>query len=178
MPSILPNILSLIQYINVLNTPEACRPDKCPYCKRARPHRHGEYSRKGDRENPHSESLNPIKIQRVYCTGCGKTSSVLPECMPPNRWYLWDVQQTIIMLFLSGKSAYAIEKETAPSRHTIKRWIVRLHDQFLSHKDTLSSQFSALGRTSGFAAFWQACFQRMSLGGAMRLCHVAGVFIP
>ena len=77
-----------------------------------------------------------------------------------------------------GKSAYAIAKEIIPSHHTISRWMARFKKQFILHKDTLCVSFTELGRTCGLAEFWQACLEKITLGAAMRLCHVAGVFIP
>lgn len=179
MPYILPNILSLIQYISALkNIPETCRPDKCVYCGRAHPHSHAEYERKSDRENQGEDSLNPILIQRYYCPGCGKTMSVLPECIPPKCWYLWKTQQIALVLIMSGHSLCAIAKEIIPSRHTIARWKNRFFEQHRCYKDVLCNQIPELGRSLLIEDFWSACLDKMTLGAAMRLCHVAGVIIP
>ena len=134
--------------------------------------------RKSDRESSPGESLNPIMIQRYYCPGCKKTFSVLPECIPPLRWYLWEVQQTMLLLFTAGQSVYAIARKSRPSCKTIRRWLTCFQEQFLLHKDTLCACFGELSRTSGFFDFWNACLKKMTLGSAMRLCHIAGVIIP
>ncbi len=42
----------------------------------------------------------------------------------------------------------------------------------------LCTHFTELGRMDKFADFWEACFNRISLGRAMYLCNVAGVNIP
>jgi transposase-like protein len=179
MFGILAGFTSLIQYVTMQNNvPEQLRPEHCPCCGRLKPWRHSIRMRKSDRESP-GESMNPIIIQRYYCPGCRKTFSVLPECIPPRRWYLWEVQQTVLQLFVTfGHSAYAIAKVSTPSYKTISRWLARFKEQFPLHKDTLSSQFNELARTSGFSAFWQACLKKMTLGAAMRFCHVAEVVIP
>lgn len=83
-----------------------------------------------------------------------------------------------LLLFTLGQSAYAIAKESVPSYKTIRRWLTRFTEQFLIHKDSLSAHFHELSLTSGFAEFWQACLKKMTLGAAMRLCHVAEVIIP
>lgn len=179
MPYILPMFLSLIQYKNASDTDfDLMRPDYCVLCKRAHPWRHGFYRRKPDRDWTASESLNPVLIQRYFCPGCEKTFSVLPECIPPRRWYLWEVQQAILLLFLLGYSAYEIAKESIPSYHTITRWFHRFQEQFRLHRDALCSHSAELARTSCLAAFWTACFKKMTLGAAMRICHVAGVAVP
>jgi transposase-like protein len=179
MPCILPNFLSLFQYTFAINnTSEDNRPERCPYCGVSGLWCHGPYERKADRENSSDASLNPVLIQRYLCLTCRRTCSVLPECIPPRRWYLWEIQQKVLLLYLLGQSAYAIAKESSPSYKTIVRWFLRFNAQFRLHKDTLTIHFNALGQTSGIAEFWQVCFKKITLGSAMRLCHVAGVFIP
>lgn len=179
MTHIFADILSLVQYIHIhKHEPEKLDLKNCLYCGKSNPWRHGGYSREADRINPSSTSLNPVFIQRYYCPSCHKTCSVLPECIPPRRWYLWDLQQVIYLLYLSGMSAYAIAKTTQPSRQTIKRWILRFVEQFRLHKDTLCTYFCVLGRAINMTDFWQTTLQMMHLSAAMRLCHVAGVAIP
>jgi transposase-like protein len=179
MFDILAGFSSLIQYVTIQNNvPDQLRPARCPCCGRANPWLHDRWPRKPDREAPPNESINPIMIQRYYCPGCEKTFSVLPECIPPHRWYLWEVQQVVLLMFSLGQSAYEIAKTSTPSYKTIRRWLVRFQEQFLLHKDTLSTHCDELSRTSGFAWFWQTCLKKMTLGAAMRLCHVAEVIIP
>lgn len=176
---ILPKILTLIHYNQQLKeNPEECRPEYCACCGKARPWRHGQYSRKPDRSSELDDSLNPIFIQRYYCPECGGTTSVLPECMSPRRWYLWEIQQAVLILSILGKSAYAIAAEVIPSRHTITRWLTRFHEKFRLHKDTLCTRIIELGRTFGFSEFWTDCFKQLTLGAAMQLCHVSEIFIP
>lgn len=177
---ILAGITTLIQYKNKIeHSFDACvRPECCPSCGQSTLWRHGTYTRESDRLNPSSESLNSILIHRYYCPGCGKTCSVLPECIPPRRWYLWETQQAAILLFFLEGSFQAVEKLVKPSRHTIKRWIAWLIAQFNLHKDVLCSHFPSLGLLTEPTGFWQQVFSKLSLGVGMRLCHVAGVPLP
>lgn len=176
---IIAEIISLIQYIDVLkNKSENYRLEACLCCGKANPRRHGFYPRKADRSNSSVASLNPILVQRYLCLDCGRTCSVLPECIPPKRWYLWDVQQKALLLLFGGKSLNATEKEIMPSRHTIKRWLNHFKEQFHLHKDVLCNHFIELGREINFINFWKEFFKNNLLSKAMRLCHVAGVSIP
>jgi len=176
---IIANILSLIQYLKTLkDEPGLLRLEKCPCCGKANPWFHGFYPRKADRGSRPGESLNPILIQRFFCPDCGRTSSVLPECIPPKRWYLWGIQHAALLLLLAGNSLNAAAKEMIPSRHTIKRWLIRLKEQLPLHKDVLCNHFIDLGRTVNYIDFWQTFFKTNLLSAAMRLCHVAGVLIP
>jgi Homeodomain-like domain len=110
--------------------------------------------------------------------GIAEERSVLPECIPPCRWYLWEVQQMALSLFLLGKSLRAIAQEVGPSRHTISRWMNRFKEQFLLHKDVLCTNIADFGRIIDFTDFWQNCLCHFSLAQAMRLCHASGVTIP
>jgi transposase-like protein len=176
---IISGITSLMQYqLSFNNNSDYYRLEQCLYCGRANPHRHGCYPREADRINKSRDSLNPISIQRYYCPKCRKTSSVLPECIPPHRWYLWDIQQMALTLCLGGKSLCAAARALTPSRQTIGRWIRRFKGQFLLHKDVLSQHFTQLGLACDLISYWHSVFKKMSLGQAMRLCHVAGVVIP
>lgn len=179
MAGILPDILSLTQYLYILaNDPVQLRPDRCPCCNRPDPWCHGGYGRKADRAYESEESLNPIWILRYFCPSCRKTFSVLPECIPPRRWYLWTIQQMSFLLALMGKSASAIAREIIPSRHTVRRWLLRFKEQFHLHADTLKNCWNDLGRTSDFSEFWQKCLEKIPLSTAMLVCHLSGIFIP
>jgi transposase-like protein len=177
MQSILAGIMSLLQHKESHKLKQQ-RLERCLCCGRPFPWLHGCYPRKADRSGSQEESLNPILIQRYYCPGCRRTCSVLPECLPPHRWYLWKVQQIALIPVLTGTSFEAAAKEIAPSRHTISRWAERLAEQFHLHKDVLCGHFIDLGRNIGLADFWQACMIKIPLAQAMRLCHVAGVPVP
>ena len=176
---ILADVLTLRQYVSLFkqgisldNTP------RCPHCGKSGLWFHGNYARKADRSDQGGGSLNPILIQRFFCRSCKRTCSALPECIPPRRWYLWEVQQLALSLYLAGKSVYAVAKEVVPSRHTIQRWILRFKEQLRLHKDALCHHIIELGRPQDFTEFWQACLSKLSLGKAMRLCQGAGVAIP
>jgi transposase-like protein len=181
MSDILAGILTLIQYKNDIedNFKEEYRPERCEHCGKQNVWCHGDYPRKAaGRRNQSDVALNPIKISRYYCASCRRTMSVLPECLPPHRWYLWSVQQTILLLILSGESIYKIAKTSAPSRHTIARWMMRFKEQFLIHRDVLGCIKHNLSQYVTFNLFWGACFNVMGLGEVMRLCHLSGVVIP
>lgn len=173
---ILAAITSLEQHLITLknNLSQYC-PDKCPSCGKAGLWCHGVYYRKPDREGG---NLNPIPIPRFLCPNCKHTCSVLPECIPPRRWYMWVINQAVLLLSLTGKSMRAIAKESTPSRHTISRWTARFKEQFNLHKDTLCGHLTEFGRTSGFSEFWEGCLKEMPLSQSMYLCHASGVIVP
>jgi transposase-like protein len=175
---ILPKITTLLQYINQQPNLFNDNSIKCVNCGCLTIWKHGCYDRKSDRYNYGEQVLNPIKIQRFFCLSCKKTFSILPECIPPKRWYLWEIQQNLLALFLIGKSIYDIAKNFIPSRHTISRWVARFKNQFDLHKSILCQHLIYLGRTMNFADFWLNCFKNISLAQAMRICNNSGVSIP
>ena len=106
---ILTEVISLLQYVEQFNDNKLSRLTHCLACGRLNPWFHG-YPRQSDRISHSNTSMNPIWIHRYYCPDCYKTCSVLPECIPPRRWYLWEAQQIAILLFLLSGSAQTIIK--------------------------------------------------------------------
>ena len=179
MALIIPAIRSLVEHTKMLQTnPEAYRPESCPYCGKAGLWCHGHYFRQADRDKPSRESLNPVPILRFQCSHCERTCSVLPECIPPRRWYLWAVQQTVLALLLSGCSIRNLSTQVRPSWRTIKRWHARWEECFALYSLHLRNLFPGLGRHTGFKGFWQACLSCMPLSRAMFLLNQCGVVVP
>jgi len=179
MSLILPGILSLAQHLKSLRRdPESYRPQKCP-CGHARVWCHGCYTRKADRQDLGQPCLD-IQIPRFYCPECRCTCSVLPECIPPRSWYLWEVRQVIFLLLLAGTSLSRTHASNGSraSRKTIKRWWRRFHDSFLTHSFHLRLRFPCLGRRQQFAEFWRILLGLHPLSSAMCLLHHEGVLVP
>lgn len=180
MTLILPGIFSLVQHLMTLRrAPESYRPDRCP-CGHTRVWCHGCYTRKPDRKDFGEPCLNPVPIPRFYCPDCGRTCSMLPECIPPRSWYLWEVRQVIFLLLLAGNS---LNRTTASNgsranRRTIKRWWRRLHDRHPIFSLNLLPHLPCLGRHAGFSGFWQALLALRPLSSAMTLLQAEGVAVP
>ena len=181
MTNIVAGILSLMQYVTSLkNDPEKYCLENCPYpgCGKSGLWRHGYRYRKADRENNDESSLNPVPILRFYCPLCKHTCSLLPECIPPLRWYLWLIQQLAIKLYLSGLSFNKISQKISLSRFTICRWIKRLTDQFQTHALHLKAKWSWLGYFTSVNDFWAAMLNKIHLSHAMLFLNYQGVTVP
>jgi transposase-like protein len=179
MALIIPAIFSLVEHLKTLQTnPEVYRPAQCPHCGKAGSWCHGCYFRQSDRDKPSRESLNPVPIPRFRCPHCNRTCSVLPECIPPRRWYLWAVQQTVLTLLLSGCSIRNLSTQVRPSWRTIKRWHARWEECFALYNLHLRNLIPDLGRYPEFQAFWQACLSHMPLSTAMLLLNEREVAVP
>jgi hypothetical protein len=180
---VLANITTLAQHqIHVEEHPEEYCPDHCPYCGISGLRLFCCYYRVPDRENSSSESMNPVKILRFTCPDkeCGRTSSTLPACLPPRRWYLWEVQQQTLSQLLDGRSARQVSRCLTPSRRTVARWWQWLNRQYqtFSHH-ILNHLYEELGRYNRSAAdFWSALFARYSLREGMVINLCAGVRVP
>lgn len=179
MALILSGIFSLAQHLRTSQrNPEAYRPETCP-CGHTRFWCHGCYSRKADRQDLGQPCLD-VRIPRFYCPECRHTCSVLPECIPPRSWYLWEVRQVIFLLLLAGTSlgrAHVLNGSRA-CRKTIKRWWRRFHDCFPLYSFHLRLRFPCLGRHTGFADFWKTLLGLRPLSSAMCLLHLEGVTVP
>ncbi len=178
MATILPDILGLAQHIKTVISNAAFYRPACPYCGIVGMWAHGFYYRKTDRDRSSEHLLNPIPIPRFFCPHCEKTTSVLPECIAPRRWYLWEVQQAVFLQALLGKSLRAINLLTSISRSTCRRWWRWFQEKFLLHGSVLRSYYPDIGRHAEFGSFWLACLKKITLSKAMLLCNQSGVIVP
>ena len=175
---ILPGITGLLQHQNnIKNNINLYRPERCLCCGNGMLWFHGFYYRKPDR-NSGENSLNPILIPRFFCPSCKKTVSVLPECMPARRWYIWEKQKKILELVLLGMTVRSIAKKVIPGRSTISRWISWMQSHYREHKDVICNYFPNFGLANNYEDFWKACFKEMKLSKAMYLCYASGVNVP
>ncbi len=179
MACIVAGILSIAQHLKTLQeNSEYYRVSYCPCCGKAGLWRHGTRYRKADRENVKESTLNPVPILRFYCPACHHTCSVLPECIPPRRWYLWTIQWLAMLLIFSEESIYTISQKIIPSRWTISRWYQRLKDQFDIHAASLKSIWSWLGYKTCLHEFWQALTEKLNFSTAMLFLNQHGVIVP
>lgn len=179
MACIVPNILSLVQHLKTLKEKsEKYKIEKCPTCGQCGLWHHGARHRKSDRENDAKSTLNPVPILRFYCPTCHHTCSVLPECIPPHRWYLWAIQAASLLLVFSGESVNKISQTMLPSRWTIRRWVLRLQDQFSIHALYLKMTWSWLGYKTLLSEFWRAIVEKIPFSTAMLVLNNHNVVVP
>ena len=176
---IVAGVTLLAAYLNALMTnPGLFRPPFCLRCGKAGLWGHGHYDRKSDYENFGKHSLNPIPILRFYCKHCHRTCSTLPECIPPHRHYPWLIQQSVMLLFISGLNYRKISQEVKPSRWTISRWFHRWQSKFSVHASHLRSLLPELGKTTEFNSFWKSVIDKFDLSGVMLRLNNAESIIP
>jgi hypothetical protein len=181
MVCIVASILSLMQHLFTLkNDPKKYTLDCCPYgdCGKSGLWRHGYRYRKADRENEPRSTLNPVAILRLYCPACKRTCSLLPECIPPLRWYLWVIQQAAMHAYFIGQSFNKISQQIKPSRWTIGRWVKRWQEKFKEHALHLKTKWSWLGYHTSFNDFWIAILKKVELSHAMIFLSHQGLFVP
>lgn len=180
MINIIQNILSLEQYLfdlsGTIEISYSIKPLSCPHChKRGSLWSHGHYNRKADRQGG---ALNPIPIFRFYCHLCHRTCSVLPECIPPRRWYLWQTQETCLKAFFNGDKVQKIKQLLLPSRQAIMRWLHWAFDRFKEFRLDLQSRFSVLGYENEAFGWWKALLEKVSLSTAMVILNCMGLTVP
>jgi hypothetical protein len=103
---------------------------------------------------------------------------VLPECIAPRRWYLWHIQQAVLLQILLKKSFRQASQVVLVGRSTCQRWWHKLKERYLLHGSALRNYYPELGYQEDFNRFWFACLQKISLSKAMLLCNQLGVVIP
>ena len=178
--NIVAGIKDLQTYLALLKEkPQIFKPESCLHCGLKVLWNHGAYFRKPDRPTLSGKHLNPIRILRFICKFCKRTCSTLPECIPPRRWFLWDIQQSVIEDCLSQKSINSIHNQSGVSRHTINRWSTWLiEDRFKPFAYRLKTLVPWLGTNAAPTAFWAACFNIVSLSKAMLTVNNLGDIIP
>jgi len=155
------------------------KPTSCLHCGLNVLWNHGVYFRKPDRNTSSENNVNPVPILRFICKSCKRTCSTLPECIPPKRWFLWDVQQCVLEDCFSEKSINSIHNKNEVSRHTINRWATWLiEDKFAQFAYRLKTLVPWLGANAAPTAFWTACFSKISLSKAMLTVNNLGGNVP
>lgn len=122
--------------------------------------------------------MNPLLSPGFSAPIVTKPAQLYPRPFPPQRHYLWALQQVILLQLLGGASLNAVAKQFRPSRKTIKRWYDRFKHRFRLDATTLCSRFAELGRTNGFTEFWTRCLSQMNLAKAMTHLFDLGIPIP
>jgi len=101
-------------------------PDRCPHPDCHAPEaliRWGTYTRQART----GLAVYPIRVQRVRCTVCGRTHSLLPDFLHPFRHYVMARLQEVVMLYLlAGLGFNRLMKKLpsdGPGRSTVREWI-------------------------------------------------------
>lgn len=172
-------IASLQEHLaHLMRVPQDYRPKQCPRCGRGRLWCHGEYYRKADRD---SGKLNPIPVPRFYCPGCEGTCSCLPSCIPPRRWYLWEVQQAVLGCLLSGTALEECARQLAhlgPAASTMRRWWRWLKARHVEFSFHLKSRQPEWGRAKEWREFWRSAMTQEPLRELMAYLDNQGVTVP
>jgi hypothetical protein len=73
------------------------------------------------------EQAQQLRIQRVRCKECGRTHSLLPDFLHPHRYYVLNVLQQVVELYLiAGLGFGRLMKHVSasgPVRSTVREWI-------------------------------------------------------
>ncbi|QEP41818.1 hypothetical protein D5085_00840 [Ectothiorhodospiraceae bacterium BW-2] len=179
MSRIMPNITTLEQHHQQLQAePEQYFPDCCPHCGKTQLWSHGVYFRYPDRGLESQGVYNPCPIPRFFCPACKRTCSRLPECIPPRRWYLWIIQQQMLLAVLCGQSFNAVSQQFLPSRRTLTRWWGWLDEKSQLYRFRLATFFPQQERYSHFETYWQQALKSVGLSKCMATLDRTGVIVP
>jgi hypothetical protein len=161
---------------------EAYRPSRCPTCKLNGLWCHGTYEREAGRG---LGKLDPVEVPRYLCGrkgGCGGSCSTLPSCLPPRHWYLWSIQQAVLVLLLAGVSLHRcadiVGAIWGPSRSTARRWRGWLSKQHLLFSHHLLTAHCEWGRAPNWEAFWRKALECERLAALMQSLDRADVAVP
>lgn len=185
MHRIVPDVQTLEQHLaRCFSDPQSYRPEACPACGLADPWAHGSYTRKADRQAEAGGQRQLMAIPRFICSNpqCRRTCSRLPSCIAPRRWYLWALQQTVLLQLLAGRSLLAVAGDFAPGcgpvRSTLRRWHAWLEGAPASWVFHLKSRFAQLARYGDGLAFWVGSLRALGLAQAMTALDAQGECVP
>ncbi|MCP4652641.1 MAG: IS1 family transposase [Candidatus Omnitrophica bacterium] len=96
---------------------------KCPNCGHHHLIRWGYYKRK------RLPAIDLIKIQRIRCKKCGKTTNVLPSFLLANKSYMVIVLKKLIQSYNSSPTWYKQMNLAIDELSTAYRWLNKLKQQ-------------------------------------------------
>lgn len=95
----------------------------CPYCRHDRLIRWGYYQRQG------KPLLNAIRIQRVRCKKCGRTSGVLPSFLLAYRSFAVAAAEQLLITYINHPDDWQQALKLMIELSTAYRWLRRLSQQ-------------------------------------------------
>lgn len=96
---------------------------RCPHCRHDRLIRWGYYRRQG------KPLLNAIRIQRVRCKKCGRTSNVLPSFLLAYRSFAVAAAEQLLMTYINRPYDWRQALKLMIELSTAYRWLRRLSQQ-------------------------------------------------
>ena len=96
---------------------------RCPCCGHDHLIRWGYYQRQG------LPRIHDIKIQRVRCTGCGRTTNVLPSFLLAYKCFSFRVLQQLLLFIMKHPDDWKQILTTMLDASTVFRWLRRFIKQ-------------------------------------------------
>jgi transposase-like protein len=95
----------------------------CPYCRHDRLIRWGYYQRQG------KPLLDAIRIQRIRCQKCGRTSAILPSFLLAYRSFAVAAAQQLLMTYINHPDDWQQALKLMIELSTAYHWLRRLRQQ-------------------------------------------------
>ena len=162
------------------HNPTKMKPDACVICGSTEFVLNGFYPRKSEKRGKDTHIKNgELGVRRMKCKGkCAKSYSILPSIIPPLRWYLWCMQQLVLMLYIAGQSIHKIAKEAKVARSTVRRWVDWGKQKWCIFCNELMPSLTFLSEVNSFTDFYQRIFEKWDLSEVMCRLHHLGLVIP
>ncbi len=125
MQSVVDFGLDVHEYLQRFPQLDFPRPQVCPLCGEVCPlHSHGSYQRRVCCP----EGCSDIPIQRLRCSICGRTVSLLPSFCLPFRHYLARIIEAVLVLRLQAGRSWSqlralVCHEGLPAWSTLRQWV-------------------------------------------------------
>ena len=162
------------------NNPTKLYPESCINCGSTDFVLNGFYPRKSENRGKDIQIKNgTLEIRRCKCKGvCAGSYSILPSIIPPLRWYLWCMQQLVLMLCIAGVSIHQIAKQATVARSTVRRWISWGKCKWAMFCNELMLDLPYLSGITSCSQFYKRIFEKWKLSDVMCKLHHLGIVVP
>lgn len=179
MAQIIKEYRSLEQYQQTVHfNPDALKPDQCDHCGCEHLWCNGQYERAISGRDKNKTKAEAIDILRFKCSRCRIHYSVLPSIVSLLRWYLWCMQQWVLLMVLNGYSFCKASQIAGIDRRTVARWYAWLQDKFQMIYQLVCHLDSRFIHHNTLNDFYLSLFIFHSLSRLAAVLHQNKILVP
>jgi len=158
--------------------PENLKPQACDNCGCNHFWKNGDYERAITGRDKDKSNSEVVDIIRFKCSFCHENYSVLPSMIPLFRWYLWCMQQWVLLLVLNGYSFYKAARVSGVDRRTVSRWFYWLKDKYKIIYHTMCQLDKNLSKYYLIKDFYSSLFSCHHLSKISMYLHQYNLLVP
>ena len=163
---------------DVKEYPDNLKPKECNNCGCHHFWFNGHYERAISGRDQNKNHFDNVYIIRFKCSRCHDHYSILPSIIPLLRWYLWCMQQWVILLVLNGYSFYKAARTARVDRRTVSRWYYWLEAKYKIIYHTMCHLNKTLSKHYRMKNFYLSLFAYHHLSKVSMYLHQYNLLVP